>query len=49
MLFLFFCSFFFFFFCMIQETSNVVTSSCEKVFLEFMYKKSVSMYAVPVI
>lgn len=37
------------FFLINQESSHVVTSSCEKVFLEFWFKKSVSTYAAPVI
>lgn len=39
----------FFFFLINHESSHVVTSSCEKVFLEFWFKKNVSTYATPVI
>lgn len=37
------------FFLINQESSHVVTSSCEKIFLGFGYKKSVSTHATPVI
>lgn len=37
------------FFLINRESSHVVTTFCEKVFSEFMYKKSVSTYATPVI